>query len=801
MLEYDLSLEVDYPSDTFRGRVRISGLTPDAPVELDAVDLVIDAVHSPSGSVGFVYDSDRKKLRPTGGSDGGDELTVDFAGRVASGVQTGFFVSRLGDRKVFTTQMEPESCRRLFPCIDRPAVKARVRLRVTTGPGLVVVSNMPADRRRSTERGEEWTFPPTPPMSTYLFYLGVGPFEETAADVGGLPVIVAAPPGISRKARNAARLAAVTVRGYAEYYGVPYPLPKLHLVALTDFWVAMENWGAIAGSEGNLMFDESTAPDLSRFIQETIAHEVAHQWFGNLVTLRTWDDLWLNESFATFTVPRIQERARLREDPWGEFVLRARYGDLPDSMRSAHPVKPGTVDPTEIMQFADEITYFKGSRLLRMIEGYLGEETFRQGVSAYLRRHQFANATSDDLWKALEEVSGRTVVSTMRSWVERPGLPCLRFRQVGASLEIDQRRFLYLPASDPESPWPVPLTLEMDGERRTILFDAPTLSVPHAEGAPLRVDPDRTGYFRVLFDPPLLDRILTGVAALSPLDRWGLVHDAEAFLLSGDYSLAQYARVLDSLAEVPDTVSVLDAVHTLEFLHPVLEDLPEFVDLVRKFGRTHLDRIRLAPRAGEPEHTRSLRERTAVAYARVDEPFGRSLAAKFDRIQATDPSLHWAITMAYARYGPPDDWGRLLEQAREADAGLAFFASLAMDSIRGRAAIAAALDEALAGRVRHENLFYFLRGLARNTSARSLWWEWFTENSRSLERRLEGGYQLSMLFDQTIPLLGLDPALPVAAYFDRERFAEGSHGIRVGRERLEVFRNLRARLLSRDRAT
>ena len=373
MLRYDLALDIDFAAATFRGELTISGWVREDPFELDAVELEILAVHQEAAPVPFRHDPARGKLTLRDPPRSGVPIRIRYAGRAATDIQVGLFVSRLGTEKALTTQMEPLGCRRLIPCFDRPDRKAELHLSVTTAPEPTVIANTAGRSELLPDGRRRWTFDPTPPIATYLIYIGVGRFEEARDSSEAPEIILAGPPGTRGRAKRTLGVARRALRALAEYYDVPYPLSKLHYVALTDFWVAMENWGAISGAEEHYLLDASAPPNALRFADQTIVHETSHQWFGDLVTLQGWDDLWLNEAFATFVWPRVVERARIREDPWSEFVLFTARGDPSDSLEATHPVKPASVDAAEIMASADNITYFKGSRLIRMVEAFVGE--------------------------------------------------------------------------------------------------------------------------------------------------------------------------------------------------------------------------------------------------------------------------------------------------------------------------------------------------------------------------------------------------------------------------------------------
>jgi tricorn protease interacting factor F2/3 len=799
MLEYDLDLELDLATETFRGTLILSGYSPEEAAELDAVELDIESVERAGVPVPFRTEPARGKLRLTLAAGPDRPLRIRYSGHAGVGVQTGLFVSRLRDHKALSTHMEPEGCRRVLPCLDRPDRKAVFRLRLTAAGDLSAISNSPGEVEALADGRRRWTFAPTPPMSSYLLYFGVGPFEEAVDDSGGPRIIVAGPPGSRARAGHTLSVARRTLTALGEYFELPYPLPKLHLVALSDFWVGMENWGAITGGEEHYLFDERTSPIALRFGEQTIVHEISHQWFGDLVTLESWEDLWLNEAFATFVTPRIQDRARLRADPWGEFVMFTSRGDPVDSLACAHPVKPDSVNAAEIMARADFITYFKGSRLVRMIESYVGEEAFRRGLSAYLKRHQFGNARSTDLWRALEESSGRGIVDVMRAWVERPGHPVIRVRSVGPDVELTQRRFGYAPDGASDPPWPIPLTIERAGERRSVLFDRERMVLPGHSAGPVRIDPGRAGFFRILLDPPLRPEAIEGLMSLPPLDRFGFVHDARAFLLSGEYSLDEYIRILLAVRPATDLVTVEEVGQSLHAIGAYLSDDPRFREAARSFCAAQLDRLGEVDRPDEPETNGAQRNWVAWMRVSVDDGFARDLAGRWDAVDDASPSMRQAIATAYARYGPAEAIDRLLACAVDPGSDIAGQACWAIEGLPDPTRVTRFLD-ATFEKARLSDLFVrVIWGAAKNPVGRPALWRWLPGHLRELERRAQGTYLLSYNLEHTIPLFGIGREAEVRAYFAAERFREASVGIEVGLETLEAVTRLRERIGSASR--
>ena len=353
-------------------------------------------------------------------------VELDYEGTVLTDKLVGFYRSRYGDGYLLTTQFAASEARRMLPCIDRPDRKAVFHVSVTVSQDLQVILNTPA--RSSTEAdGTRITyFDPTPRMATYLLYLGIGHFDSVRSHAGAVGLATYTPPGRGASGVYALSVAEKLLPEYERYYGIPYPLPKLDLVAVPEFWAgAMENWGAIAFSEMALLADSSTSTLRRRGIAETTAHEMAHMWFGNLVTMNWWSDIWLNESFATFMSYRILDRAYPDFESWSDFLPRwCASAFREDSLQSTHPIFQSVENADEINQIFDEISYGKGASVLRMIERYLGEETFRKGINAYLERFQYANASHDDLWTALEEVSQSPVRRIMNEWISGPDSQC-----------------------------------------------------------------------------------------------------------------------------------------------------------------------------------------------------------------------------------------------------------------------------------------------------------------------------------------------------------------------------------------
>jgi tricorn protease interacting factor F2/3 len=467
---------------------------------------------------------------------GNSPLIVEFSGSVAPKALIGFYRCPHGEETVLTTQCGPLGARRIFPCLDRPDRKSRVQLTVRTRADLEVLANTVAGPTREIDGRREWVFEPTPPMPSYLFYLGIGKFDRAEDRSRRVLVRVLGAPGKAAACQFALDAGRRILEGYEDYYSIPYPLPKLDLIAVRDHaFGAMENWGAITFREVRLLIDETSTSFQRRDVFETICHEIAHQWFGNLVTMASWDDIWLNESFASLMETRISERLAPSIDPGTDFFLRtagtaAAFNG--DGLPSTHPVRARVDRPEEISQIFDEITYGKGSTVLGMLEAYLGENRFRDGVTDYLDRFRYGNARTEDLWDALGRASGVAVAGVVSPWVDRPGHPVVLARSGEQGLRLTQERFSFL-GSTTEEPWPIPMLVDVNGVKQRLLFDSRERIVPTAPGATVHLNPGAVGFYRVRYDESLYDRLFAVLPTRSPADRWSVVEDLGAFLLSG----------------------------------------------------------------------------------------------------------------------------------------------------------------------------------------------------------------------------------------------------------------------------
>ena len=795
--EYRLTLDIDFEGSAWTGTVEFDLPPGREEVGLDAEDLEVLSVTRNHERIAFRRSAEAPQLVIPLAAHGASNLRIEFAGKITSQRLVGLYRCRHGDGYVLTTQSEPVGARRIFPCIDRPDRKARIALTVRAPASLEVIANTAVERTRGLQRRTEWVFAPTPPMATYLFYLAVGRFDRSEDRSGRVPVRVLTPPGRGHAGAFAAEAAQRILQAYEAYYGVEYPLSKLDLVAISEHaFGAMENWGAMSFRDMRLLVEESSSSYARTDVFETISHEIAHQWFGNLVTMAWWDDIWLNESFATFLEAKVTDRIAPEYDAYCDLILHAwgMRGALDaDALETTHPVRTPVEKPEEISQVTDEITYGKGASVLRMLDAYVGEDDFRAGVTDYLRRFRFRNARTEDLWEALGRSSKVPVASVVGPWIDRPGLPVLDARLSASGLELTQSRFRYRGA-DEEPPWPIPLVFDIDGRSDRILFDTRERTVPAPPSATVHLNPGAVGFYRVRYDPALYDRLLRVLPDRPATDRWIVLNDLAAFVLSGDVKWSTYARFVRSLGATTDRLVAEELVDALTESVLLLPAAVEVQELTRSFLADLTGRVGVDRTAGEPPVFGILRQRAARARVWVDDGFAQAMSERFVTWDRLDPDLRGAAAIARARVEGGVGYReirRALERPLPEAEMLRLEVALAWSG--EPSLVATTLDLARSGALNRGHLSTIVAHAASNPVGRPLVQPWLEQNLPVLRETLRGSALLSILLEQTIPHAGLGHAEATAAFYRDHPYPDASRGIAKGLERLALFERFRAR--------
>jgi len=638
---YELRFALDLDAWTSEGEARIDVrlARPARTITLHAVELEIDrAAAGAVGAVGASVRYDELAQTATLSFDreleaGEHVLALGWRGPISERLRGLYRSTRPGERYA-TTQFEMNDARRAFPCFDEPEFKATFALELVHAAGLAAIANAPVASTEPVADGRVRTrFAETARISTYLVAFMVGPFEATApaTTATGWPVRVWAPPGLAEKGLYARDAHARALEWLEAYTGIPYPYAKVDAIGLPDFEAgAMENPGAITYRTTYLAADPSTATiSTLKVVFSVAAHELTHMWWGDLVTMRWWNDLWLNESFASF----VGEKCTDALNPeWGylrDFVAQSERAFGLDALATTHPISTEAATAEEAAERFDSISYIKGQAVLRMIENYIGAEAFRKGVQIYLARHREGNATADDFWRAVDEASGRAVTAIANSWIHEKGFPlvtCAVREEPGAlAVTFRQERFF----ADPElaagdQRWTIPLVIAvgtahdtrevralLDGGETTVRLDGAEWYFPNGGGA---------GFYRYLLDDASVQRLARGMRHLSAIERLTLANDQWALTMARKAGVRAYLRFADALRGETDRYVLGAIAGALGWIWANALDetvRPRFERLVERVFRPRLDALGWDLRAAESSDDREDRTTTLGMLGRI----------------------------------------------------------------------------------------------------------------------------------------------------------------------------------------
>ena len=823
-IEYEVHLDPDVEAETFEGSVRIAVALdrPESRIRLHAADLKVE-------SAAAVHDGHEIRTRAT--LDPADEtVTLRFASRLPKGRSTlslrfrgalnahlrGLYRARSGETRYAFTQLEAADARRVFPCFDEPSFKARFRLSVTARRDHVVISNSPAAREEPAG-GERRTvhFEPTPPLSTYLLALAVGPLEGSRiGHVGDTPVRVWHVPGKGHLAEFGLEAAVAALERLERYFGTPYPYAKLDLVAVPDFEAgAMENAGAVFFRETLLLVDPATVslPEKKR-TAEVIAHELAHMWYGDLVTMAWWDDLWLNEAFATWMAYRVIDEWKPEWRLWQGYE-HDRAGALGlDALANTHPIYAPVRSVAEATENFDLITYEKGAAVVRMIEHYLGADAFRDGVRLYMQRHREGNAVAADLWRALEEASGREVARVAQAWIGKAGFPLVRLRAAKRRmLEVSQERFFADPRVDRRrrrGRWPVPLVLRRaDGEVERALVDRATARIRVGAGGWVFGNADAGGFYRVEHDPAHLEEILAGLpGGLTAVERMALVGDQWAMVRAARAPIERFLGVVDALGGETD-YDVLDSmagplgVIDEQIVAPGSDEQRRLRAWIASRFTAGFEALGWEARTAEPDPARLRRAALLRLVGLVAEDPGVVEAARsrleryLEDRSSLEPNLADAVVALAARGGDVELYRRyrgLVAESRTPQERRRFLLNLG--SFRARDAIRETLEATLTSEIPTQDVAFVLMRLFGNPAGREAAWSFLKRKWTKISRRVPP-LMLSRLVESTPSLREPRYAREVREFFRGHPVPEAARALR---QALEVFR-LNAELRRRTR--
>lgn len=697
---YQLEITPDLTEASFEGlaHIDLEVTAPSREIILNAVNLTLQEVTltGPEGREPLLakvtYHPEEEQVTlalPEEVSPGRWLLAIRYRGVLARDLR-GFYRTSVSGQDgnpvvIASTHMEPTDARRVFPGWDEPDFKATFAITLVVDPELMVLSNgREISHERDTEGKKRVTFAETMPMSTYLVALIVGPFERVmAGQVGEVPIGIAARPGFGRLTQMAATVAVDTLRFFEDYFGIPYPGDKLDHVAIPEFEVgAMENLGCVTYREALLLIDpERSSPMEQLNVVGTMAHETAHMWFGDLVTMRWWNGLWLNEAFATFMQTLATDALHPEWEVWSAVTRSRTYAMMVDALSASRPIELAVGRPVEARAMFDVLTYSKGGSILRMLEQYLGPDVFRRGISQYLERHRLGNTETSDLWDALESASGQPVRAVMDSWVFQAGYPLVHaeLKGDGGQLILRQQQFRY--QGDGSASWKVPVVLgihDRDGHDHTqhvLLGEEPvTVSLPQ-NMAWVMVNQGGWGFYRVAYDGVLWGSLTRELGQMTSVERSCLVDDVWASVLAGKVSLTQAVELWGTMADErnPDVWSAVASQMALLDVMANEDDRRVLRRLIQKIARPAFDRLTWRPLSGEDINQGRLRAILARLLGTVGEdPMVRAEArtrwlSHVHGEEMLSPEMVTPLAHVVATSGGEEEWNLMYQQFKRAE--------------------------------------------------------------------------------------------------------------------------------------
>ncbi len=573
------------------------------------------------------------------------ELYFEFEGELKY-TMTGLYLSKSSTgEKVVSTQFESIGARKAFPCFDRPDLKSTFLITVTVDSQYSVISNMDASEKVEKNGKTTFKFQETPRMSTYLIYIGAGKFDSRERTHGQTRIILTAPQGTLNSTDEPIEMAARFLDFYTEYFSIPYALPKVHLVSVPEFAAgAMENWGAITFRETALLINHNTTDMARRTVAEIIAHELAHQWFGNLVTMKWWDDIWLNESFATFMGFKAADLYNKNWRAQGTMLILDGFGAFTDdSLLATDPIESHMQHPDEMEGMSSNIRYGKGGMVLRMIEKYLGPDTFRDSLRAFLKEYAYGNAEGADLWNTMSEVSQQPVQMIMENWIKKKGYPFISVKEVDRGLELTQSRFL-LSGNKTHDLWPIPVTIVRDKSEENFLMKSPT-QVINGKGF-IKLNSKMTGFYRVLYEKAMYDELAKRFPELDYQDRIDILADLAAFSIAGMISIDDYSQFIEAVWHNLDLHSIIQVSNDLNTMRNLRIRDQKLKKLFTRFHRYQFEALEVKKELDEDDM--AIKGLISSRLVSTDAGTRRRFSDMFPDLLNAKPEMRETICNAYA---------------------------------------------------------------------------------------------------------------------------------------------------------
>jgi len=768
-VDYELVFEPDLKQFTFHGTETISidckKSTNSIVMHCAEIKIITCHVKSTEKIISSISRTDAKKeelqIRLREKIKGKATIYLEFQG-ILNDRLLGFYRSQYKQgnttKYLATTQFEAADARRAFPCWDEPEAKATFQISIIADNKFTAISNMPVKSKKKLGGKTIYKFEKTPIVSTYLIYLGVGEFEYLSGKIGKVQIRVVTTKGNKSKGRFSLELGKKLLVSYEKYFGIKYPLPKLDLIAVPDFAAgAMENWGAITFRETILLYDPKTSSTRTKqFIAEVISHEIAHQWFGNLVTMKWWNDLWLNESFATFMATKFVDKFYPEWDLWNQFVEDAMNVAMGlDSLKTTHPIDVNVNSPAEIREIFDAISYDKGGCVLRMLEHYVGEPNFQKGLRKYLVDFKYKNAKGQDLWNAIGKASNMPVTSMVNTWLRQSGFPLVEINQDDNILKLKQKK--YLLESDKKFSnglWSIPVSIGLNKEISRMLFSRKSTTIKLPKNTiGFVANYGRYGFYRVKYDEGiLLDlKMLVDEKRIPAIDRWAIQNDLFSLCVSGNEQVRNYLDFSDAYFDEDSYLASVNVAHNLASLY-FRAFGEKFSEEIRDYAVNYFKKILFTlgwePKKSDKHTDALLRAFVISALGKMnDDEVTEEALKKYSKFlkspNSLSPDLIEPICFIAAWNGnikTHAELTKLYKNAKTMEEKLRFLG--AMCGFKDKKLLLKSLDFSQNPEVRSQNMQLPIMKVAANPYGDKVLWLWLKKNWKKINKKVGHGNPL-----------------------------------------------------------
>ena len=789
-IKYKISLSTDFNKFAYEGNEKISieikSLTDEISIHSYQIKIKSSCIVSGSKKVKaskILYDENSKiaKLKFNQKFSGKCDLLINFEG-LNNDKMYGFYRSSYSingkQEYMLSSQFEPNSARSAFPCFDAPIFKSRFDISLEVDEGYDAISNMPVKsiKHIKSKKRKIVSFETTPKMSTYLVFLGVGKFEYLKGNSGRLKFRVVTTKGKSKDGKFALDCARKSISFYEKYFGFKYPLKKVDLIAVPDFAAgAMENWGAITFREASLLANEKiTSESTKHNVADTVAHELAHQWFGDLVTMKWWDDLWLNESFATFmsykALENIYPSWKIENDYYDSTISAL----LSDALKNTHPISTQIKESGEADSIFDVISYNKGGALLNMINDFVGDKVFSKGLNIYLNKYKYKNAKKEDLWDSIQEASvsdpelkGAEIGKILKNWIEQEGYPLLEVKMPKGSIEISQSRFMISGSPKArQSLWKVPIKYLIDGKESKLILENKSIRVKEGNFKHLLINPNQSGFYIIKYPEEYAKSALSYVEKerLPDLSKAGLLLNFYLLYKSGSIPIDNYLQQIKQAIEIinyPSTKIVLSNLYSIYLTANGKNKSEELRKIMISISKRAINDVGLNMKKGEPLQNKELRASALMNLVLLkDKKTSSELLKLFkmneNKLDSIDGNIRGAMYINIAINGGEREFKELEKLYKNADSSEKPLIVSAMGSFEKPEMVKDVLNYSISGNIRMQDSYRLVRSAGLIKGNLKIYWDWLKDNWG----RLKEIYDPStlMLGDFVIELSGVSNA-------------------------------------------